>query len=145
MMTSKNDGSSIILQRVEKFGTKRHVPYFIINGHRLVRFSLSRSCVWCGGPFIKYSDRFSKSKEHIVPVSHKSIKKQGLEDGLVCLLASHRWCNSKRGNRVDWLPYYESFDNMTNHQQEWLNKIVNTLPVELDKYNLLEDGSYCNE
>lgn len=133
MMASSNE-NAIVLQHIEKLGRKKHAPYFIVNGQRWVKFSVSRSCIWCGGPFLEYSDRFKKSKEHIVPISHKSIKRQGLEDGQICLVAAHRWCNSKRGNRVEWLPYYESFDNMPKHQQEWLNKISNELPIELEAH-----------
>lgn len=108
----------------------RSFPYIYIDGKQFVKFSSSKSCIWCGGPFIKHSEKFDKSREHMVPKKYKSPSEQICEYGIFHTVAAHQCCNSRRGNDITWIPYYESKDNMTVIQQEWIAKMHELLASE---------------
>lgn len=74
-------------------------------------------CIWCGVGF-ESKGPLAKSYEHIVPQSHFTEDTRERK-----VSASHRACNSVRGDDTRWVPWYAGMKQMPRRQRAQVDKV----------------------
>lgn len=83
------------------FPKGKQLPKLVDPYKERMRWKRARVCHWCGAPFEgSWPAPLARTREHLIP---KSLGGTSDDSNLV---AAHLRCNSRRGNSLEWLPYY---------------------------------------